>query len=260
MRKRPALVAAALAAIAAAAIAASAAIAGPTVSGPDGNIQSIEATVSPKKLSKSGPTPVTLHVTTKTGTTAGADAVPVPAVEAVVDFDKNTKLFTKGVPTCEIGKLQSASTEIALRECGKAKIGSGSATALIPVGTRVFTEPTTVTAFNGVPQGGKPVVLLHTYGVAPVQTTLVLSGVITNYGKQGYGPRLTVSIPLLVGGTGALTEFQTSIGKTFSYKGKKRSYVSAECRKSPLRARGAFTYLDGQSLTATATQACTKKK
>ena len=134
------------------------------------------------------------------------------------------------------------------------------ATALIPVGDKVFTEPTTVTAFNGVPQGGKPVVLLHTYGQSPIQVTIVLNGVITNYNKEGYGPRLSVNIPLLAGGTGALTDFQTSIGKKFTYKGKKRSYVSAECKKSPLKARGAFTYRDGQSLTAFSTQGCTKKK
>ena len=54
-----------------------------------------------------------------------ANGVPVPAVKAVVDFDKNTKLFTKGVPTCDPAKLQNTSTEIALRECGKAKIGGG---------------------------------------------------------------------------------------------------------------------------------------
>jgi hypothetical protein len=249
-----------LAAAVAAAIVASAAIAGPTVSGPDGNTQSMEARLSPKKLSKSEQTPVTLNVVTATATTTAANGVPVPAVKAVVDFDKNTKLFTKGVPTCDASKLQSTSTEIALRECGRAKIGGGKATALIPVGEKVFTEPTTVTAFNGVPQGGKPVVLLHTYGQSPIQVTIVLNGVITNYGKEGYGPRLSVNIPLLAGGTGALTDFQTSIGKKFTYKGKKRSYVSAECRKSPLKARGAFTYRDGQSLTAFSTQGCARKK
>ncbi len=259
MRKRPTPIVGLAVAIATAVLA-TAAIAGPTVSGPDGNTQAIDVKLSPKKLSKSTQTPVTLHVTTKTTSTTAANGVPAPAIEAIVDFDKNTKLFTKGVPTCDASKLQSTSTEIAIRECGKAKIGGGKATALIPVGTQVFTEPTTVTAFNGIPQGGKPVVLLHTYGVAPVQTTIVLNGVVTSLNKEGYGPRLTVSIPLLAGGAGALTDFQTTIGKTFKYKGKTRSYVSAECKKSPLKARGKFVFKDGESLTAFSTQGCTKKK
>ncbi len=259
MRKRLTLTLA-LAVAVAGAVVASAALAGPTVVGPDGNTQAIDVKVAPKKLSTTRATPVSLKVTTKTTSTTAANGVPSPAVQAVVDFDGNTKLFTKGVPTCSAERLQNISTEAAVGVCGKAKIGGGKATALIPVGSQVFTEGTTVTAFNGVPQGGKSSVLLHTYGTAPVQVTLVLNGVITNYNKQGYGPRLTIGIPLIAGGTGALTDFQATIDKKFTYKGQKRSYVTALCKKSPLKARGAFTFRDGVTLTAKSTQGCTKRK
>jgi len=261
MRKRPILIVGL--AVAVAAVIASTAISAPlghTVEGPDGNTQAIGVKLSPRKLSKSTPTPVTLEVTTKTTSTKAANGVPSPAVQAVVDFDKNVKLFSKGVPTCDPAKLQNTSTEIATRECGKAKIGSGKASALIPVGSQVFVQNQTVTAFNGPPQGGKPVVLLHAYGISPIQVTLVLEGTVSGYNKEGYGPRLNIKIPLLAGGTGALTDFQTTISKKFNYKGQKRSYVSAECKKSPLKARGAFTFKDGETLTATSTQACKKKK
>ena len=82
-------------------------------------------------------------------------------------------------------------------------------------------------------------VLLQAYGEVPVQTTQVLVGVVTKYNKEGYGPRLTVSIPLIAGGLGALTDFQAMIFKKFNYKGKQRSYVSSKCPKSKkLKARG----------------------
>jgi hypothetical protein len=80
-----------------------------------------------------------------------------------------------------------------------------------------------VTAFNRVPQNGKPVVLLHAYGTTPVQTTLVLVGVVSNNGREGYGPRLDVTIPPIAGGSGAIT------------------------------------YSDGITIGATHTQACTPK-
>jgi hypothetical protein len=243
-----------------AAVVASAAWAGPTVSGSDGNTQSIEVKLTPKRLSKTKLTPATLDVTTKTMSTTAANGVPSPAVQAVIDFDKNTKLFTKGIPTCDAGLIQTTSTEGALEACGKAKIGGGTATTLLPVGEKVFTENVTVTAFNGAPQGGKPVVLLHVYGLAPVQVTTVLVGTVTHFDKEGYGPRLTLNIPLLAGGTGALTDFQTKIAKTFKYKGEKRSYVSAGCKKTTLKARGTFTFKDGESLTAKSTQKCTQAK
>jgi hypothetical protein len=261
MRKRPTLIVGLAAAVAAAIV--STALAGPlgpTVVGPDGNTQAIGVKLSPKKLSKSTQTPVTLEVTTKTTSTTAANGVPSPAVRAVVDFDKNTKLFSTGVPICDPAKIQNTSTEIATRECGKAKIGSGKASALLPVGSQVFVQEQTVTAFNGPPRGGQPVVLLHTYGVSPIQVTLVLNGAVSGFNKEGYGPRLDIEIPLIAGGTGALTDFQTTVSKKYKYKGKQRSYVTAECKKSPLKARGAFSFKDGETLTAFSKQGCTKKK
>lgn len=259
MHRRPTLIVG-LTAVLIAAIAASVAIAGPTVVGKDGNTQSIDVVFAPKKLSKTKATPVTLKVTTKTTTTTAANGVPSPAVRAVVDFDKNASLFTKGVPTCDPAKLQSTSTEAAVAACGNAKIGSGTGDVLLPVGTQVFAEPVVITAFNGVPSGGKPVVLLHAYGASPVQTTQVLTGKVSNYNKEGFGPRLDVDIPKLAGGAGALTDFQVAINKKFTYKGQKRSYVSAKCPNSKkLKARGTFTFVDGESLTAVSTRSCSQK-
>lgn len=257
MRKRSILVVAtAIAALAA--LTASIALAGPTVSGPDGNTQSIETVIAPKKLPQKAFAPATLKVVTKTASTTAANGVPSPAVRATIDFDKGAKLFTKGLPTCNPGLLQNVSTEIAEQKCGKAKIGSGKATALLPVGPRVLPVEQTVTAFNGVPQGGKPTVLLHSYGTTPLQTTLVLIGKISNYNKQGFGPRLDVQIPLIAGGTGALTDFQVTINKKWSYKGEKVSFISAECDNKSFKTRSVFTYLDGQSLEALHTQSCTQ--
>jgi hypothetical protein len=255
MRRRPILIAG-LAAISTAVLATSVAIAGPTVAGPDGNTQAIEVRMSPKLLSPTAPTPVSLKVTTKTTSTTAANGVPVPAVRAVVDFPKGTSIFTKGIPTCDANKLQNISTEAALSACAAAKIGGGAATVLLPVGEKVFTEPTTVTAFNSVPQGGKPVVLLHVYGAAPVQTTQVLVGVVSRYDKEGYGPRLDVNIPLIAAGSGALTDFQVTINEKYRYRGKMRSFASAICKPKTLKSRGAFTYRDGQTLTALSTQKC----
>jgi hypothetical protein len=216
--------------------------------------------IAPKKLSKSTFQPASLKVTTKLTTSTAANGVPSPTTHVQIDFDKNAKIFAKGYPTCDQSKLQNASTEIAERECKPAIIGKGSATVKLPVGEQVFTVPAKVTAFNGKPQGGKPVILLHTYGTTPLQTTLVLVGTVSNLNKEGYGPRLDLEVPLLAGGTGALTNFQVTINKKFTYKGKKQSYVSAKCTSKKLKARAAFTYKDGEVLTAFATQSCTPKK
>lgn len=249
----------AAAAMAIAAITASAALAGPTVSGPDGNTQSIETVIGPKLLPKKTFAPATLKVVTRTSSTTAANGVPSPAVNAVIDFDKGAKLFTKGLPTCNPALLQNVSTEIAEQKCGKAKIGSGKAHALLPTGSRTIPIEQTVTAFNGPLKGGKATVLLHSYGTTPFQTTLVLTGTVSNYNKQGFGPRLTVQIPLLAGGTGALTEFQVTINKKWRYKGKKVSFVSAQCASKKFKTRSVFSFLDGESLEALHSQTCQQK-
>jgi hypothetical protein len=255
MHRRFALIAS-LAALVAAAIPVSAAMGGETVTGPDGNTQSIEGSVTPKGLYKKTASPASLFVDVKTGSTG---AIPSPAVHDLIDFDQNLTLATKGLPTCNASQLQNTSTEVAERVCASAKIGSGESTALLPLGT-LYTEPTKVTAFNGVPQGGKPVVLLHAYGTSPVQTTLVLVGTVSNYGKEGYGPRLDVLVPPLAGGVGVITDFSVKIQKSWTYKGKKMSFVSAKCPASrKLKFRGAFTYKDGTTITATHSQPCTPK-
>jgi hypothetical protein len=255
MRRRPFLIAVPAAALAVA-VAASVAFAGPTVNGPDGNTQAIDSLITPKKLSKKTLVPATLKVTTLTTSTTAANGVPSPAVRATIDFDKNVALFTKGLPTCNPASVESQSTEKAEEVCGRAKIGSGHAIALLPVNEKVYTVEQTVTAFNGVPKGGKPVVILHTYGTTPLQTSLVLLGTVSNYGKEGYGPRLDLTIPLLPAG-GALKEFQVKINKKWRYKGALRSFISAKCPNSKkLKARGKFTYQDGQSLTAYSKQTC----
>ena len=123
MRRRPFLIA--TVAVVAAAIAATAAWAGPTVSGPNGNTQSVDAKIRPKKLSKKTFTPGSLEVTTLTTSTTDPAGVPVPAIHATLDFDRNARLYTKGLATCSAAKLQNQSTESAERACGSAKIGSG---------------------------------------------------------------------------------------------------------------------------------------
>jgi len=258
MRQRPILILGTAVALIAA-LTASVALAGAPVTGADGNSQSIDVKVGPKKLSKTQLSPATLEVTTKV-TTSNPNGVPVPAVRVVVDFDKNAKLFTKGVPTCSASQLQNNSTEVAIQNCKNAIIGRGKAAAVLPVGEKVFPVAQQVTAFNGVPQGGKPVVLLHTYGTTPIQTALVLTGVVSNYNKQGFGPRLDVDVPLIAGGAGALLEFNVKIDKKFTYKGKKRSFISAKCpNNKKLKSRGAFTFKDGETITAFSNQSCQQR-
>jgi len=226
---------------------------------PDGNTQELGVAIKPTKLGKKTPTPITLDVTTKTGSTSDPNGKPVPVTEAVLDFAKGTAIESTGYPTCNLASIEGATAEVANETCKKAKIGSGHATVLLPGSKGVVAETLEVNAFNGKSQGKNPVVLLHTYGQSPVQVTQLLVGTVTKYNKEGFGPRLTVPVPPIAGGTGALTEFEAKIFKKYSYKGKQRSYVTATCPQKKLKARGKFVFKDGQSLTPEVRGKCTQK-
>lgn len=223
---------------------------------PDGNTQTIRSKVWPPKLPKREFARATLKIVARTTSTTSENGVPVPATRAIVDFDRDLRLFTKGIPRCNPGKLQNTTTQAALALCGKAKIGAGSATVLLPIGAQTFVEKAAVTAFNGRPDHGKPTVILHSYGRVPVQTTLVITGTVRNHYKQGFGPRLVLNIPKIAGGTGALTRFAVAIRKKYRYHGKARAFINARCRDRRLKVRGKFIYSDRQSLTDTYSQKC----
>ena len=260
MRKRLTLVVAMAVAVVTATAAYAGAAKSPTLTGADGNTQNIAVNITPNKRSATKPQPVTLEVKTETDSSTSANGVPSPATRAIVDFPKGLSIFSKGYPTCDAAKLQNTSTEAAEEACKKAKLGTGQGTADLVVGVKVFPVTTKIVAYNGKPQGGKPVVLLHNYSQSPVQTTLVLTGVVKKYNKEGFGARLDVSIPLIAGGQGALTSFGVKIAKTFKYKGKKHGYVEATCPSKKWKARGKFEFLDGESLTPVVKGKCAQKK
>jgi len=260
MRKRLTLVVAMAVGVTTATAAYAVAYQSPTLTGADGNTQSIAMNITPNKRSATKPQPVTLDVKTATDSSTSENGVPSPATRAIVDFPKGLSIFSKGYPTCDPAKLQNTSTEAAEEACKKAKLGTGLGTADLVVGVKVFEVTTKIVAFNGVPQGGKPVVLLHNYSQSPVQTTLVLTGVVKKFNKEGFGARLDVSIPLIAGGQGALTSFGVKIAKTYKYKGKKHGYIEATCPSKKWKARGKFEFLDGESLTPVVHGKCAKKK
>jgi len=233
---------------------------GKPVSSADGNSQAIGAVVRPKRLYQKRFSPAALEVTTALKTTTATNGVPVPTTDVRVDFDRHIRIFTKGYPTCKASKIQNVSTEVARRECKRAIVGQGKATALLPVGSKVFVVKQTVTAFHGRPKGRKPVVLLHTYGTTPITTALVLVGTVKSYYKHGFGPRLDVKVPLIAGGAGALIRFNVTIKKRYRWRGKRRSYIYAKCPKNHrLKVRSVFKFLDNQTSKPVYRDRCKRK-
>ena len=220
--------------------------------------QTLDGTIDPSDLPSGKFKGASVNIAVATDTTPPGGALD-PSKQALIDFDDSIKFTQKGMKECKQSKIEGTTTEEALDECKKAKIGTGSGVARI--GTTNL--PAVVTAFNG----GDKTILLHSR-VNAAATTAILVGTIRNSENTDadYGKVLDVAIPPLAGGA-AVASFETTVKKKFTVKknGKKKeyNYVSAKCDDgdNTLNYAGEFIFDPSAgsdySLTATDEQACT---
>ena len=221
-------------------------------------IVSIEGSLSPTKLPKKTPAPITLNVE---GSVKDADGTrPSPLNTLALEFDKHGHIYTKGLPTCKPGQIESTQTSTAKKTCGKALVGTGKVTAEIELPEQApFSASGPLLIFNGVPKGGKPVLVFHVYARVPAPTAFVTTGVIGKaHGK--FGTSTLIQIPTIVAGYGSLTSFKAKIHKTWTYKHEKRSLLLASCPSGHLYAHGEFNFVNGDSLSGNIVKSCTPAK
>jgi hypothetical protein len=243
-------------------IAAIATIAALLVSGAAGEVVkagnlvvTIEGGITPKKLPKKAPAPITLKVKGKIATSDGSH---VPVLKTVdLQFDRHGSLNTKGLPTCKPSQLQSTLTAQAKKACGDALVGTGRVSAEIAFPEQPpFNASGPLLIFNGPPQGHKQTLVFHVYAHVPAPTTFVTTGLISKSGGK-YGTEALIQIPTIVGGQGSLTSFEATLHKTWTYKHQKQSLLLASCPTGALYAHGDFAFATGTTLSGNIVRPCT---
>jgi hypothetical protein len=254
--KRVRLTALGLALLAAAAAVASVA-SGDTVTAGNLTIE-VEGAVSPQKLSRTTPTPITLTVS---GSVRTGDGSHPPALKTVaLEFDKNGGIYTKGLPTCDPAKLTATLTAQAKQICGPALVGTGTVSAQILFPEQApFNASGPLLIFNGKPKGGRPVLVFQVHADVPAPTTFVTTGVISKASGK-YGTSTEIRVPTIVSGQGSLTSFKATLHKTWTYKGEKKSLLFAKCPTGQLFAHGEFTFADGTRISGEVVKPCTPSK
>jgi hypothetical protein len=215
--------------------------------------------ISPKKLSKSKQTGISLTIAGKIVT---ADGTHPPAIRSVVvDTDKHGAVNAKGLATCKAGKLQARDTQTVKRVCKKSIVGSGSTTVEVEFPDQApFSATGPLVAFNGGTKGGTTTLLIHAYVNVPAPTAIVTTVKIKKRRKGPYGLRSIASVPVIVNGYGSPTAFKLKIGKTFKYKGKKVSYLTAQCATGRFYGHADSKFSDGTHVEGDVVVPCKKKK
>jgi hypothetical protein len=224
-----------------------------------GNLElTANGSFSPQQLPKNDLAPITLNVNAKIRTLDGKH--PPAVKEVVVETDKNGAINAKGLAVCSSGKLQAQTTEKARAACKSAIVGEGKTDVEVEFPEqKPFTAKSALLAFNGGVSGGKTTIFIHAYLTSPVSAAVVTTVKISKVHNGRYGLKSVATVPKIAGGYGSPISFSLKLGRTFTYKGKKQSYLLAKCPDGHLNAKGVGVFSDGTRLAGSLVRACTPK-
>jgi hypothetical protein len=196
--------------------------------------------ITPHTLPRQGKAPVEVSVSTKI-TASGKAKVPPQLTHLEIAINQNGVLDTTGLPVCPLEVIQPSTTQEALANCRRSLVGEGLFEAKVLLkGQASFPSVGKLYAFNSR-VNGRPAILAHVYGTqpAPASFTLVFE---VRKAKGTFGTVLSASLPDVTSGSGYVTGLSISLGKSYSYRGKRHSYLSAGCPAPKGFARASFPF------------------
>lgn len=184
----------------------------------------------------------------------------VPLEEVRLDFDKDGRLATKGLPVCPPARLEGTTTAQARRVCGGALVGTGHVEASVHLeGGAAVVIATPISIFNGTRLNGRPTVVGHGRTNFPKPETYVLQiPIVKEHGAYSYSA--TIHVPKLAQGTAAVTHVDAKIGRRYKADGVERSYTSARCSDGVLETHGRLLFADGTLIEGSVYRACFVKR
>jgi hypothetical protein len=198
-----------------------------TGSSKDGIIKiNFHGSIAPVKLPRKDLAPVGVQMGAKIKTTD--KSVPPKLSKIILDINSNGRFEDKGLPVCALGQLNNSSASRAKAVCGEAQVGSGNVTSRVKLPDQgEFATNGPLLAFNGRYKG-KPAIFAHVTSTGQLSLTYVIIFVIKKTGGT-YGSSLVAEVPSIASGNGYISAFDLSLKRQYSFKGQKRSYVSASC-------------------------------
>jgi hypothetical protein len=212
--------------------------------------------IAPTKLPRRGKAPITARLYGEIETRDGTHPPPVETLD--IEIDRSIAIDAVGLPTCKPAQLEARSTADAKRACGSATVGSGSAEVEVEFPEQApFRSTGPVVLFNGGVRGRTTTLLLHAYVNVPAPTAVVTKVAVTRVSHSRFGLRIAAEVPRIAGGSGSVTMFELAVGRRFTHKGEKKSFLMAGCPTGTWLTRGDVTFADGTRLGITHPFTCT---
>jgi hypothetical protein len=210
---------------------------------------------SPTLLPKNELAPITLNLSGKIET---LDHTHPPALQELpLEFDRSVEVEAVGLPICRPYLLEDADIQ---RDCKDALVGTGEAAfELAFPESAPFIATSKLLAFNAGTSGGKTTIFIHAYLSSPVSAAVVTTVKISKIPNGRYGTKAIATIPKIAGGYGSPLSFSLKVGRKFTYKGKRQSYLLAKCPDGHLQAKGIGVFSGNLRLAGSLVRACTPK-
>lgn len=187
---------------------------------------SFSGSIAPLKLPRNELAPVSVQMGGKISTT---DRSTPPKLEKIIlDINSHGKLTTTGLGTCSLAKLNTVTPAQAKSSCANALVGHGNVTSRVSLpGQGAFASNGELLAFNGK-LNGKQAVLAQVSSGAPLPLTYVIAFEVKKTGGT-FGSSLIGSLPAIASEYGYISAFNLTLGRTYTFHGKKYGYASASC-------------------------------
>lgn len=211
----------------------------------------IEPSLSPNRLGAKA------ALTFKIEYSGGAFGVPTPVRRSVLKFPRGLTLDIPELRSCSVSRLRSRGPS----GCpARSRLGSGHALLEAHAGTETFAESATLLAFLGPTRRDlTPTVEVFAHGYTPLDQVEVLSGEVLS-AEPPYGEELVMSIPpiptLVFEPDASVVTFSLTIGAKPGRETSDSVLVPSSCPAGGFPFAGEFTYADGSTGEAHATDRC----
>lgn len=229
----------------------------------EGNIiVSFDGGISPRALPRSGVAPVAVSVDSTFRASDGAD--PPPQLREIsIGINRAGKVFDRGLPACKVRKIQPATIRAARRICRRSIVGSGHVRVRVHLSNQQpFTFKGPLLVFHAKPAGGDRRLLAQVYGLRPPSAFVLTFKILKRKGT--FGTVIRTTLPQGARKWAYVTHFDMRLRRTYMFRGKRRSYISAGCSAPPgfpgavfPFARARFGFAGGKNVVTTLVRDCT---
>jgi hypothetical protein len=203
--------------------------------------------IVPSRLPRHEQVPISAFIKGRIGT---VDGTHPPAIRSIrVDFDRTIEVHARGLPACRKGQLEARPTAAAKSACGNAIVGEGDGLVEVAFPEQApFSAKGPIILFNGGVHGGTTLLFIHTYVSVPAPTALVATVRLSRIHIGRYGLRAEAEIPRIAGGSGSVTRFTLRIGRRFTHRGRRQSYLTGSCPTGSYYTNGRARFENGIEL------------